>query len=131
MHTSALPSPQPAANHEAAPEADLFVQESPQALMLEFTGTLKADAQVRMKPVGDGGHALPVLCLELQDVGPGRHCLRADHLYPEAERAQAERLASTLRRGMRVRVATSALDLRLYLPHVERIAIDAAAQPHH
>lgn len=128
MHTSALPPHSPA----AAPEADLFADDTTQQpLRLEFTGTLKADAQVRTKPVGDGGHVMTVLCLEVEGVGPGRHCLRAEQIYPESARAQAEQMARTLRKGQQVRLVTSPLDLRLYLPHVERIELDGPAQPQH
>lgn len=128
VHTSAQAVNQAA--HQAS-EPDLFADDATQPLRLEFTGTLRADAQVRIKPIGTDGHALPVLCLELEGVGPGHHLLRAEQIFPEGHHAQAEKAARTLRKGMQVRVQTSALDLRLYLPHVERITIDSAPTNHH
>lgn len=108
----------------AAAEPDLFpAAPASTELRLEFTGILSQDAQVRTKPVGDGIHALPVLCLELRDVGPLHQTLHAEQIYSEATRAQAEAHAKTLKRGAQVRLVTNALNMRLVLPHVEQVEL--------
>ncbi len=113
---TAITFPQPAA-------PDLFASEP--ADRMAFTGVLARDAEIRVKPVGSDSRPMPVLCLDLQDVGPGHHVLHAEQVYTEATRKHAEAAAARLRRGMRVTV-TSPLDhLRLSLPHVETIALDA------
>lgn len=105
---------------EPAP-ADLFAGEAPNRMA--FTGVLAKDAEIRVKAVGADGRPMPVLCLDLQDVGPGQHLLHAEQVYTEATRKHAEAAAARLRQGMRVTV-TSPLDhLRLSLPHVETIAL--------
>lgn len=113
-----------------AREPDLFAdpaQGQQPGMVLEFTGTLKADAQVRSKPVGDGGHALPVLCLELEGVGPALQTVRVEQVYPEALLHQAEQRARGLRRHMRVSVTTNPFDLRLFIPHAQQIEVQAPA----
>lgn len=112
------------AQAHAAAEGDLFPEEpAPAGARLEFTGVLRQDAQVRVKPVGDGTHVLPVLCMEVADVGPLHHTLHAEQIYTEATRAQAEARARTLKKGARVRLVTNTLDMRLLLPHVEQVEI--------
>lgn len=127
MHASAQTHP------AGAPvEADLFPDAAPgTGAMLEFTGILKTDAQVRTKPVGDGLHVLPVLCLDLGDVGAGHHILHAEQIYTEATRHHAEAKAKTLKKGALVRVRTSVLDMRIFLPHVEHVQLDAPPHQHH
>lgn len=110
------------------PEPDMFPDAAPTCQRLEFFGILKADAQLRSKPIGDAQHIMPVLCLDLTTLEAGA-LMHAEQIYTEATRKQAEHLASTLKKGDRVRLTTSLLDLRLFLPHVEHIALDNI-QPH-
>lgn len=94
---------------------------------LQFTGILAHDAEVRSKPVDNGARMLPVLCLDLR-VGQPQHLLHAEQLFTEATRADAERLAKTLKRGQVVSLTTSLLDMRVFLPHVESISLDPQPQ---
>ena len=110
-------------NTATAAEQDLFVHTHAQPLSLQFTGILRADAQVRVKPVGADGHALPVLCLELAHVGDSHHTVHAEQVFTEATRAQADHAAKQLRKGTTVHVNHSLLDMRIYLPHVEAITV--------
>lgn len=109
------------------PEPDLFVhtpaQQAQQPLSLQFTGVLRADAQVRVKPVGDGGHALPVLCLDLCHVGDAHHTVHAEQVFTEATRPMADAKARTLKKGTVVHINHSLLDMRIFLPHVQSISL--------
>jgi len=120
-------------NATATPEPDLFVVHThaqppqPQALQLQFTGVLRSDAQVRVKPVGTDGHVLPVLCLDLSHVGDAHHTVHAEQVFSEATRAQADAKAKALKKGTVVHINHSLLDMRIFLPHVESIAIVPSA----
>lgn len=117
VHTSAHP-----------PEADLFegtpaaprVDERP---VLQLTGRLLHDAEVRSKPVGDGQHVRPVLCLDLAPCSGVFHTIHAEQIYTEATRKDAEARAATLKRGMRVTLTTPIADMRIFLPHVQGVAV--------
>ncbi len=106
----------------AAP--DLFAADGPSRLA--FTGVLARDAEIRIKPVGQERRPMPVLCLDLLEVGPGHHPLHAEQVYTEATRKHAEAAAARLRQGVRVTVTSPMDHLRLSLPHVETIALDAS-----
>lgn len=90
-------------------------------LCIELTGTLAEHASVRIKPVGPQGEGMPVLCMDLHNVGPSGRRVHATRVFPPTERADAEALASQLRKGMRVTVACPLTDMRLSLPNVQRI----------
>ena len=111
MQTSALAS-----------EPDMFNDQDAVAMRFEFTGILQCDAQLRCKPIGDDQQIVPVLCLDLCDVGSGR-TLHAEQIYTESTRRHAEHLAYTLKKGKRVSLTTSLLDMRVTLPHVDRIQL--------
>lgn len=116
------------AQAERPQEEDLFPREpEPAGLRLEFTGILREDAQVRVKPVGDGTHVLPVLCMELRDVGPMHQTVHAEQIYSESTRAQAEARAKSLKKGAHVRLVTNTLNMRLLLPHVEQVELAPGA----
>ena len=57
--------------------------------------------------------------------------MHAEQVYTDATRHLAEAKAKTLKKGARVRVRTSVLDMRLYLPHVEHIQLAAPPHQHH
>ncbi len=107
--------------HPGAPadEPDLF-GDMP-TVTLQFSGVLLHDAQVRDKPVGDGQHFAPVLCLELQPLHGGGHSIVAQQIYSEATRALAVQRAQALRRGTRLTLTTPLAGMRLFLPHVQTI----------
>jgi hypothetical protein len=109
--------PQPA-------EADLFGQapalaggaRSHGTACLHFTWTLVHQAEVRMKQLYGHGHHVPVVCIDLEDVGAGHHRVRAEQPFTEETRPAAEALAKQLRKGMTVTVTSGLIDIRLYLP---------------
>jgi len=115
MHTCAL--------HPDA-SADLFGDmPEPQPPQLEFTGTLAAPPVIRTR--SDHGRPVPVLCVELQGVGPHGHTLHAEVPFTEDQRKAAEAQANTLRAGQRVAVTTPITTLRLSLPQATSVALAA------
>ncbi len=83
---------------------------------LTFTGTLTHHAEVRTKQLDGHGHHVPVVCLDLEDVGAGHHRMHAEQPFTEDTRPAAEALARRLRKGMSVTVATGLTDIWLALP---------------
>jgi hypothetical protein len=112
----------------APPAPDLFGEvpapaaNDASASRLEFTGTLVL-AELRSKICDRAGHAVPVLCLHLAEVGPSGQSVYAEHAYTEITRPEAESWAKRLRKGMRITVSTALSDIRLTLPAAD-FAID-------
>lgn len=108
----------------SAPEADLFGHVPAPALapsagadcVLTLTGTVAHHAEVRMKVLDQLGHHVPVVCVDLVDVGAGHNTVHAEQPFTETTRHEAEQLARTLRKGTTVTVATSLCDVRMSLP---------------
>lgn len=117
VQTSALERPEP--------EMDLFgpAPTQPAAILIELKGTLLRNAEVREKPVGDGYHALPVLCLELVTNAALHQTLHVEQVYTENTRHLAAEKAASLKRGAKVSITTNLLDMRVSFPHVERIQV--------
>ena len=117
--TTSLQAPEPCLPGFEPPAPAPEALPAPSCDRMEFTGVLVRAAEVRTKPVGDGTHALPVVCLDLHQVGPGLHLVHAEQIFTEATRKQAEALAASLPKGARVTVRTPLLGIRISLPHVE------------
>jgi hypothetical protein len=102
----------------SVPEPDLFGK-SPAApgvrCELQLIGTVAHHAEVRSKPL-DGQHYVPVVCVDLENVGAGHNTVHAEQPFTEATRHEAEALAKQLRKGTTVTATTSLSDIRLYLP---------------
>jgi hypothetical protein len=88
------------------------------APQLAFSGVLRHHAEIRLKPIDGHGLHVPVLCLDLEDVGPGHHRVHAEQPFTEQTRADAEAIAKRLRKGDHVTVVTNPTDMRLFLPAV-------------
>jgi hypothetical protein len=103
------------------PEPDLFGDGSPPAQRLHaaasltFSGRLAHRPHIASRTLGNG-HTVPVIVLELDDVGAGHHRVVAHIPFTEATRDQAERQARALQRDQVVTVTTSLIDVRLFLP---------------
>jgi hypothetical protein len=117
-----------------SPEADLFGDVEPTtteiredlaevAARLAIRGTLhgrlRRNAEVRSKPCDRQGHMVPVLCLDLDELGGWKRVVHAEQVFTEAQRGHAEKLASTLKRGMVVAVVSPITDVRMTLPHID------------
>ena len=88
--------------------------------LLEWEGVLHDDARVAMA-ASDHGHAHPVLQLQLDQVGPGRHQVAVQKHFRPDERFLADALALRLKQGTRVRVHAPLAGSRLTLPHAESV----------
>jgi len=82
---------------------------------MQFTGRLKQRPYVAAKPIDALGRMVPVLVLELTDVGAGHHDVVAHVPYTEATRHEAEAEAKRLQRDQVVTVTTSLTDIRMLL----------------
>lgn len=105
----------------ATPEGDRTVE------YLLLRGRVVQDAVVHIKPVGAGGHAMPVLCVELDYAGPGQQTMHVEQIYTPATRSSAEGLAARLRKGVIVTVMHPPSCMRLVLPHAQSITVEQPA----
>lgn len=90
----------------------------------ELHGTMLASAEVRFKPVGDGTHVRPVLCMDVRPLHPGQgRTLHAELIYPENGREAAQAKAATLKKGVPITLHTSLKGMRTILPHVQAVEL--------
>jgi hypothetical protein len=113
-------------------EPDMFADRAGEAhafegAMFELHGTMASPAEVRFKPVGDGTHVRPVLCLEVRPrhTGLGRS-LHAEQVYPEDGLEAAHAKAAALKKGVPITLLTSLRDMRTILPHVQAVTLHSA-----
>lgn len=122
VHTSALSDePDMFAGTDAAPPvcADL---------VLEIHAVLVSAAEVRSKPIGDGTHMRPVLCLDVVPVNKAlRRRMHVEQIYTEATRKDAEARAAVLKRGTHITFRTTLVDSRIVFPHV--LSVDLSPSP--
>lgn len=81
---------------------------------LSVRGRLAEKPHVANKQIA--GQLMPVLVLELSDVGAGHHHVTAHVPYTHATRDEAERMAKRLKRGEVIDVETSLVDIRVLMP---------------
>lgn len=93
------------------------------APQLQFTGTLAAAPVIRTR--SEHGRPVPVLCIELQGVGPHGNTLHAELPFAESARRAAEAQAQALQPGQRVAVTSPIPALRLSLPQATSVALAA------
>ncbi|APW38992.1 hypothetical protein RD110_18740 [Rhodoferax koreense] len=103
------------------PEADLFGDPiRPPAVHMALHGRLTQDAVVRVQGA-DHGHARPVLCLDLDHVGPGLHQVHVEQPFEASHRIVADAAALKLKRGMWVSVEAPLTGARWTLPNAVSI----------
>lgn len=88
--------------------------------LIQITGTLVQDAEVRTLPQGTDSTPMPVL-VAIFDDGPGQLPVKAELVYPPNLRPQAQQYAKTLKRGMRVSVTAPIHQIRTTLGHCQAI----------
>lgn len=116
-----------------APETDLFgepVQPPRNTAAMEVRGRLSADAVVRQQ-ASDHGHARAVLCVDLDNVGPGLHHVHVEQPFDHAHRFLADAAALRLKRGTWVCVAAPLADCRWTLPNAASITPDPSPPKDH
>ncbi|RMX06737.1 hypothetical protein D8I35_09555 [Corticibacter populi] len=101
--------------HEATP-----TQPAPH---IALTGTLSADAVVRIQPIGELGKPMHVLQLQIHGIGPAGATATLQQVFPPHNPAAPHARAAQLRKGTRVRFVASAEHLHLNIPLVESISI--------
>ena len=111
--------------HTSAQEGgpDLF-ESGCQDEVWDVDGVLLADAQVRVRLVGNDQHPVVVLCLELRPLSAligSRRTIHAEQIFDDAHRKVAEQRAAALKKGMRVRITSPLYDMRTVLPNVQTV----------
>jgi pentose-5-phosphate-3-epimerase len=107
----------------AQADDDLFASEYHDDVF-DVHGVLLADAQVRVRLVGNDQHPVVVLCLELRPLCAligSRRTIHAEQIFDDAHRKVAEQRAAALKKGMRVRITSPLYDMRTVLPNVQAV----------
>lgn len=100
--------------------------------LAEMEGTVAARPAVRTQPVGEQGEPMPVLCLTLKDVGPSRHCITCNQVFPIGGHAAAHARAAQLKPGMRVKVQVALELMECHFPvttHIGVVRTESQTQP--
>jgi len=107
---------------QAVPGTDAAGQFRP---LLQLTGTLLRDAEVRMQAVGPADTPMPVLCLDMLVDGPGQRTVHAEQAYPLTSRFAADAQALQLRTGAKVSIKADPQAMCLSLPLVKEVLLHA------
>ena len=99
--------------------------------LIQLSGVLLHDAEVRTKLLGADQTPMPVLVLLLDSDGPSTQPVCAEQIYPAAMRAEAEAAAKGMKKGKRVTVWAPVAHMRYTLGHAERIEVHGRARPAH
>lgn len=90
--------------------------------LLEFSGTLVHSAEARMRLL-DGELAVPVLCMSIELDNAVHSLMHVEQPFPPNHFKQAEAAAHRFKKGVRVTVQASPLDLRLLARNTAHIHI--------
>lgn len=85
----------------------------PAAPLAEYSGTLTHQAEARTKVLDSEGHAVPVLCMDIELDNALRTPMHFEQPFPTGSFKQAQAAAHRLKKGMRVTVQTPWVSLRL------------------
>lgn len=86
-----------------------------------ITGTLREAPTVRVRPMGDSGHPMPVLRIVLHNVGPSCHTVTAEQVFPLDGHAAAYARAKQLKPGMQLTVQAPIELMELHMHAVAHI----------
>jgi hypothetical protein len=117
---------QTSAHAHHAPESDLFG--APIFPLLQVTGRIKEDAQVRIQ-ANDHGHARPVVCFDLVDVGPCHQLVHIEWPFENAHRMAADAAKLRLTRNTVVTVEAPLHRAVLTLPNATSVTPLTASNP--
>lgn len=93
-------------------------------VLITITGVLVNAAEVRSKPVDNGLHMRPVLCLDVAPLNKAlRRRIHVEQIYTEATRKEAEARAAEFKRGMHITFTTALTDMRVLFPHVRSVVL--------
>ncbi|MEG0558673.1 MAG: hypothetical protein RR574_19710, partial [Comamonas sp.] len=96
---------------------------------IQISGTLLHDALVRTVPMGEDRTPMPVLSLVIDSDGPNPTPICAEQVYPPAMRAEADRIALTMKKGIRVTVQAPVAHIRTTLALCNEITVHGRAKP--
>lgn len=103
-----------------APDA---MHTSAPAACAQYTGTLLAPGQCRMRPIDADGHMVPVLLLDVQLDNALHTRLRVEQPFAPDAQAACEAAARRHRAGERVRVDAPLAGLRLIATHAQHVRV--------
>ncbi len=96
--------------------------------LLEYSGTLLHAAEARYKAVDQGGHVVPVLCLDLELDNAARTHMHVEQFFAQGHEAQCHAAARRHRKGERITVQAALTHTRLIVRashiHVIKEAVD-------
>lgn len=92
--------------------------------LLQITGTLLRDAEVRMKAIGPDDTPMPVLCLAIRVDGPGQRTVQAEQAYPSTSRFAADAQALRLRAGATVSIKADPQAMCLSLTKAHNLRVE-------
>lgn len=96
---------------------------------IQLSGELLQDAEVRTIPMGEDRTPMPVICLVLRTDGSCSTPVRAEQVYPAAMRGDAQRIATGMKRGMRITVWAPVAHMRTTLAMSSRIEVHGLTKP--
>ena len=91
--------------------------------VLALTGTLLHTAQVRTKVLDGEGHAVPVLCMDLELDNALHTHVHSEQPFPADQHTQCEAIARQYKKGTRITVQAPLVGARLVLPNVTHIQV--------
>lgn len=96
--------------------------------LLELSGELVHDAEVRTVLMGDDQTPMPVLCLLIKADRCNNSPVRSEQVYPAALRHEAETAARGMKRGTRVTVTSPVAHLRMTMGMTTNIQVHGRAK---
>lgn len=96
---------------------------APSTASAEYTGTLLAPGQCRMRPIDTDGHMAPVLLLDVQLDNALRTRLRVEQPFAPDAQAACELAARRHRAGSRVSVQAPLAGLRLIATQTQHVHV--------
>ncbi|GGH62278.1 hypothetical protein GCM10010975_26810 [Comamonas phosphati] len=97
--------------------------------LIQLSGVLLHDAEVRTKHLGDDQTPTPVLVLVIKSDGTSTVPVCAEQVYPAGMRDEAVATAKTMKKGKRVTVWAPLAQLRYTLAYTQRIDVHGRAKP--
>ena len=97
-------------------DPDLFGQ-----VHAQYTGHLLRPPEVRTKVIDGEGHAVPVLCLDIESDSPMRLPIHVEQPYPADHHAQCQAAARRLTKGMHITVEAPMVGVRLVVSNAVHI----------
>lgn len=97
----------------------------PPTAVAEYTGTLLHSAEARTKVLDGEGHAVPVLCMDVELDNQLHTHLHSEQPYPAGHHAQCLAAAKALKKGTRVTVHAPLIGMRLVAANTTHIQIHA------